>query len=91
LAAVFLLVSCSSSNGGDDTPSLCGSGECPVQSCDSFDPLRRPKFGDTHVHTTLSYDANIRGTRLGPADAYRYARGEPISIQPYDDAGMPLS
>jgi len=45
--------------------SLCGNSECPEQSCDDFEPLRRPMFGDRHVHTALSFDANIRGTRLG--------------------------
>jgi hypothetical protein len=80
---------CSDSSSSDPV-SACGDGECPEQSCDDFDPLRQPLFGDTHVHTFLSFDANIRGTRVGPADAYRYAQGEPISIQPYDEEGNPV-
>lgn len=56
--------------------------------CVDFDPLRRPYFGDLHVHTTLSLDANLQGTRLAPADAYRFARGEAVGIQPYDDQGV---
>lgn len=39
----------------------------------------RPLFGDTHLHTGLSFDAGIFGCRLGPADAYRFARGEEIT------------
>jgi hypothetical protein len=35
-------------------------------------------FGDTHVHTGLSVDAGGSGTRLMPADAYRFARGEQV-------------
>jgi len=36
-------------------------------------------FGDTHVHSSFSMDANSMGnTRLTPADAYRYARGEKV-------------
>ena len=35
-------------------------------------------FGDTHVHTSLSLDAVMFGTRLGPEEAYRLARGEEV-------------
>src|SRR5690606_39761205 len=35
-------------------------------------------------------DANLEGTRLGPADAYRYAQGEEVGIQPYDAEGNAL-
>ncbi len=36
-------------------------------------------FGETHVHTSWSFDAYIFGNRVtGPADAYKYAKGEPI-------------
>ena len=38
----------------------------------------RPLWGDTHVHTALSMDAGMFGNRLGPADAYRLARGEEV-------------
>lgn len=40
---------------------------------------RRLLFGDTHVHTGLSGDAGGAGTRLMPADAYRFARGEVVT------------
>lgn len=42
------------------------------------DGSRRPFFGDVHVHTTLSFDGFSVGTIATPADAYRYARGEPL-------------
>ncbi|MEM6931126.1 MAG: DUF3604 domain-containing protein, partial [Myxococcota bacterium] len=58
--------------------------------CASFDGQRRPYFGDTHVHTTLSLDANLQGTRLGPDEAYAFAKGESIAIQPYDTEGNGL-
>lgn len=38
----------------------------------------RPFFGDTHLHTAASFDAGAFGARLGPRDAYRFARGEQI-------------
>ncbi len=58
--------------------------------CADRDPLRRPHFGDTHVHTQFSLDASTQGTRNRPGDAYRFARGEPLGIQPYDADGEPL-
>ena len=38
----------------------------------------RPFFGDTHTHTSFSLDAGAFGCRLGPKDAYRFAKGEEI-------------
>lgn len=60
------------------------------EPCRHRDALRQPFFGDTHVHTALSFDAAGQGTRNGPRDAYRFARGEEVGIQPYDDDGKPL-
>jgi hypothetical protein len=39
----------------------------------------RPFFGDTHLHTSLSVDAGAFGCRLGPVEAYRFAKGEEIT------------
>ena len=55
--------------------------------CRHFDPERQPFFGDLHVHTALSLDANLQGTRLRPRDAYRFARGEQVGLPPYDASG----
>jgi hypothetical protein len=38
----------------------------------------RPFFGDTHLHTSFSMDAGAFGARLGPRDAYRFAKGEEV-------------
>ncbi len=46
------------------------------EPCADFQPLRKPLFGDLHVHTSFSFDAYISSLRRDPADAYRYARGE---------------
>jgi len=57
------------------------------QPCADYDPRRTPFFGDLHVHTTYSLDASTQGTRNTPRDAYRFARGDSLGIQPYDDHG----
>jgi len=38
----------------------------------------RPFFGDTHLHTALSLDAGAFGARLGPREAYRFAKGNEV-------------
>ena len=52
---------------------------------DSFSPYANRSFpsqvfwGDTHLHTSISMDAGAIGNRLGPEEAYRFARGEEIT------------
>jgi hypothetical protein len=42
-------------------------------------PQRDVYFGETHLHTSWSFDAFAFGDRLtGPEDFYRYALGEPV-------------
>ncbi|MGI9294213.1 MAG: DUF3604 domain-containing protein [Pseudomonadales bacterium] len=60
------------------------------QPCADYAPHRRAFFGDTHVHTAYSFDANTQDTRNTPADAYRFAKGERMDIQPYDADGNGL-
>ncbi|MCA0872961.1 DUF3604 domain-containing protein [Seohaeicola saemankumensis] len=38
----------------------------------------RPLWGDSHMHTALSYDAPAYSATLMPRDAYRFARGEEV-------------
>jgi hypothetical protein len=68
--------------GGEDDPLLEELGRCS-----DFDPVRRPYFGDLHVHTSMSLDANLKGTQLGMVDAYRFATGERVALPPYDANG----
>ncbi len=77
----------------------CGDEPAPVTPdplleklgrCADLNPLRNAYFGDTHVHTAMSLDASLQGTRLRPADAYRFARGEKLGIQPYDADGQAM-
>jgi len=37
-----------------------------------------PLWGDSHLHTSLSFDAGGFGNRLDPRAAYRFARGEEV-------------
>jgi len=46
----------------------------------------RPLFGDTHLHTSFSMDAGAFGARLGPREAYRFARGEEMT----SSSGQPV-
>ncbi len=57
-----------------DTTATQGSAAADVQR----NPNRNAYFGDVHVHTRLSVDAYLFGTRTGPDDAYRFAKGEAI-------------
>jgi hypothetical protein len=59
------------------------------EACRQHDSLRQPFFGDTHVHTVYSFDANGQDTRNTPRDAYRFARGERVGLQPYAPDGSP--
>ena len=52
----------------------------PREACAASVPERQALFGDLHVHTAVSMDANARGTLSTPDDAYRYARGEAIEV-----------
>ena len=63
------------------------SGKAPIQAVPSSvlrvkverNPEREAYFGETHVHTSWSFDAYVFGnTKAGPEDAYKYAMGESI-------------
>ncbi len=41
-------------------------------------PNKNAYFGDIHVHTVLSFDAYIMGTRRTPDEAYEFAKGAGI-------------
>ena len=57
------------------TISTLASGAVSAQEA----PERNAYFGESHVHTSWSFDAFIFGnTKTTPEDAYEYAKGEPI-------------
>ena len=61
---------------------------------ESYSPYANRKFptrvywGDTHLHTTLSFDAGAFGNRLPPKEAYRFAKGEQVTSSTGVDAKL---
>ena len=55
-----------------------GSGARPYSPYVNRNYPTRPFFGDTHLHTSFSMDAGAFGARLGPREAYGFARGEQV-------------
>ena len=58
------------------------------EPCADVNPLKNLYFGALHIHTALSFDAWPWETNAGPEDAYRFAKGEPLSIMPLDENGQ---
>ena len=52
----------------------------PRAACNHSVAERQPLFGDLHIHSSLSMDANSLGTRALPDDAYAYATGREIDV-----------
>jgi hypothetical protein len=56
----------------------------PSEAARAGGEQRRLLWGDTHVHTSYSFDAFLNGNRTADPDvAYRYAKGLPV-IHPYN-------
>ena len=54
-------------------------------------PLKEAYFGETHVHTSYSLDAYIGGARITPDEAYRFAKGEDVTVNGSEhNIGRPL-
>jgi hypothetical protein len=66
---------------------LAFAGNAPAATPDKVpsNPLRNAYFGELHLHTAMSFDAFLIGTRVFPETAYKYARGDEIELngKPY--------
>jgi len=80
----FCSVLCLAACAGDDS-----SGNDGGAACADHNPLRNLYFGDLHVHTSFSFDSYSFDVRNTPRDAYRFARGETLSLPPLDESGNP--
>jgi hypothetical protein len=56
--------------------------------CLDFNPLRNVYFGDLHVHTTYSFDAQVFDVSTTPQQAYRFAKGEELQLPPLGSDGQ---
>jgi hypothetical protein len=74
--ASLVLASCNSGVGPGPSDAQKGDGENTIKLAEFPD---RPYWGDTHLHTDISFDAFGFGNRLGEEDALRFARGEEVT------------
>src|SRR5262245_36167325 len=92
--ALALLLGCGG-EGSDETPANTPTAtptNTPTPTdgsrCAEHNPLRNVYFGDLHVHTSYSFDAHAFDVRTTPAQAYRFAQGEPVALPPLDANGQ---
>ena len=82
VAGLLLIAGCSQENAAPAASDVAGtvepSSETEGASGIEANPRRNAYFGDTHIHTILSFDAYLMGTRRTPDDAYEFAKGAAI-------------
>ena len=80
LVLCSLLVGCGEEEAKKETtePSAPSAGGTEPTAAAVIHPDRNAYFGDLHIHTKLSFDAYIFGTRSTPDSAYEYAKGGAI-------------
>ncbi len=64
---------------------LAGEQASATADCEHYNRLNNLYWGDLHVHTRYSLDASTQDTRTTPTQAYAFARGAPLAIQPWVD------
>src|SRR5437764_8224338 len=88
LSTVLLCCMCTSAAWADP-PSRDWTRTETRADCASYNPLRTPLFGETHIHTSFSGDAVFVRVRSTPRDAYMFAQGQQIGLPPYDGSDNP--
>ncbi|MCP9200493.1 DUF3604 domain-containing protein [Gramella sp. GC03-9] len=79
ISALFFLISCKS----DKSESKAELNQTNPETAEvkvKENPLKDAYFGEEHLHTGVSMDAYIAGTRIGPDDAYKFAKGEQVKV-----------
>lgn len=71
------LVACGDQSASSQEPAATAASAAQAGEVAS-NPQRDAFFGDLHVHTALSFDAYLFGTRRTPEDAYEFAKGSAI-------------
>ena len=86
-ASAILLAACGGANAPTKADAVNANPEPTVQEiangnhysrATGSDMPTRVYWGDTHLHTKLSQDAFTFGVTLGPDEAYKFAKGEPV-------------
>lgn len=81
LAAIVLVIACSDRREPKPVPrNAAVPAPMPAPDRAASNPLRNAYFGETHLHTSYSLDANLFGTRNDPRMAYRFAQGQEVDI-----------
>jgi hypothetical protein len=69
---------------------LCATLANPAWGWGSKEAEKQAFFGELHLHTALSTDAFMNGTRKHPFTAYRFAQGDPVVLQSGETWSLPL-
>ena len=81
LAGLAVLAACNDRRDAPAVPRTIKSlAPQPAADRPAGNPQKNAYFGETHLHTSYSMDANLFGTKNDPRMAYRFAKGEEVSL-----------